>query len=613
MGETTSTRRMNWDLTSYFPEFNGPEMVWFKEALQKDIALLQKTLATLVPLGEDNQAEWESVFTASEDIFARLWHLESYIGCLTAVDPGNEAYQQEAGAVTQIAADFEKVKAELQRTLKEVSDAVFTSFVHREALVDARHYLRRMRSAGRYMMEADKEAMAADFGVDGIKAWGRLYDTVKAKLEFEMVYPDGRQACFSLFDGPSAAEMRDSRVRHANYEGKCAAWQSIENVAAAALNAIVGSRLTLNKHRGVPHILDTNIFQMSISQKTLDALFEAIYSELDIGRRIVRLKARIFGQERIPWYEMSSPPPFPAPEPISWERGRLMVKDAFARAYPALGDFFQQMIDRNWIEWEHGGGLCTNSLVTNESRVMLSFHHRMDDVRRLAHEAGHAFHNYVMRDLRPYAQDYPMTLAECASTFAQMILVDGALEAPEINDIMKARLLEMELSNSILYLIEDPICFEFEKAVYEQRQKSELSVSQLTDMIVEIQRRILGDVLIEGGEFPYLWIRRGHFYLTDRSFANYPYVFGYLISRGLFAMFKEEGQAFLPRYEEFLRLTGRDTCENGTRRSIGRDLESPNFWVEAIRSMEEPLKRLEALLPKVLPTSEPKEQLWAFN
>ncbi len=302
-------------------------------------------------------------------------------------------------------------------------------------------------------------------------------------------------------------------------------------------------RLTLNKHRGIGHILVANRFQMAVSQKTRDALFEAIDSEIDLSRQIVRLKARMFGKDQIPWYEMSSPPPFPDAEPISWERGKSIVQNSFARAYPALGDFFEQMVDRNWIEWEHGGGLCTNSLVTNESRIMLSFHNEIDDVRRLAHEAGHAFHNYVMRNLRPFAQDYPMTLAECASTFAQMILVEGALDAPDMSDVMKARLLDMELSNSIIYLIEDPICFEFEKAVYEERQKGELSSNQLTGMIVEIQRRILGDVLAEDGEFPYLWVRRGHFYLTDRTFANYPYTFGYLISRGLFAMFLAEGQA----------------------------------------------------------------------
>ncbi|MCH8290634.1 hypothetical protein IH992_06005 [Candidatus Poribacteria bacterium] len=190
MQETTSTRTMNWDLTSYFEEFNGPQMVQFKEALQNDIAQLQKTIVALAPLGEDNQAEWESVFTTSEDVFARLWHLNSYIGCLVSVDSQNGVYQKEAGAAAQITAEFEKVFAELRRTLKEVEDSLFDTFVGRKAFADAHYYLSRMRRAGQNLMTSDKEALAADLAVDGIKAWGRLYDTVTENLEFEVVYPD---------------------------------------------------------------------------------------------------------------------------------------------------------------------------------------------------------------------------------------------------------------------------------------------------------------------------------------------------------------------------------------------------------------------------------------
>ena len=242
--EETLTGTMNWDLTSYFPEFNGPEMVQFKETLQKDITELQDTAAVLAPLEAGNLTAWESIFIHSEDIFARLWHFDSYVGCLTAADARNEAYQKEAGAVAQISAEFEKVKAELQRTLKETSAGVFESFVSREAFADVRCYLNRMRRAGQHMMAVDKETLAADLRIDGIQAWGRLYRTVRAKLEFEMVYPNRHKKHFSLFDGPSTAEMLDPRVRRANYEGKCAAWQSIEDVAASALNAIAGARLT---------------------------------------------------------------------------------------------------------------------------------------------------------------------------------------------------------------------------------------------------------------------------------------------------------------------------------------------------------------------------------
>jgi len=148
-----------------------------------------------------------------------------------------------------------------------------------------------------------------------------------------------------------------------------------------------------------------------------------------------------------------------------------------------------------------------------------------------------------------------------------------------------------------------PVRYEFEKAFYEERKRGNLSVSRLKELMVKTQRRIFGDVLAEGGEDPYFWASKLHFYITGLTFYNFPYTFGYLLSRGLYAMFKGQGRNFLPKYEEFLRLAGRDTAENVVKRTVGRDLEKSDFWIEAIQSLEEPLARLEALLPKVLPSN----------
>ena len=120
--------------------------------------------------------------------------------------------------------------------------------------------------------------------------------------------------------------------------------------------------------------------------------------------------------------------------------------------------------------------------------------------------------------------------------------------------------------------------------------------------MVETQRRVLGDVLEAGGEDPYFWASKLHFYVTGITFYNFPYTFGYLLSRALIAMFKKEGAGFLPKYEEFLRRAGSDTAENVVKRTVGSDIEKTEFWSEAIRSLEEPLQRLQTLLPKVLTT-----------
>ena len=231
----------------------------------------------------------------------------------------------------------------------------------------------------------------------------------------------------------------------------------------------------------------------------------------------------------------------------------------------------------------------------------MTYNESLGDVLTLAHESGHAFHGHLMRDVRPYGRIYPMTLAETASTFAEQVLMAGLLDDPSVSAAQKALMLDIQVGHGAIYLLDIPVRYEFEKAFYEERAGGELSVSRLKELMVQTQRRIFGDVLEPGREDPYFWASKLHFYITGLTFYNFPYTFGFLLSRGLYAMFKQEGAGFLRKYEEFLRLAGSDTAENVVQRTVNRDLEDPQFWREAIQSLEEPLKHLEDLLRKVLP------------
>ncbi|MSS72863.1 MAG: hypothetical protein EXS64_15425 [Candidatus Latescibacteria bacterium] len=596
---------MNWDLTPFFPAFDGPEMRQFKETLRKDIEALHEKAAALPPLDPEHQAGWEAVFLTYEEILLRYGHLSSYVGCLSAVDARNEAYLKEKGQMVRMGAEVAKLEVELFRAIKETPEDLFSAFVDRPAFDDAQYLLRRLRQEARQTMTPEKEGLAADLDVDGLNAWGRIYNTVSGKLEFDMTHPDGRRERLPMSQRRSLMEDPDRRVRRAAFDGGNAAWETVEDVAAASLNAISGARLTLNRHRGIGHFLDVALFQSSITRRTLDAMFEAIFSELDLPRRILRLKARVMGTGGVAWYDLGAPLPLPDQERLPWETGKALVQASFTQAYPALADFLRTMYDRNWIEWEpragkRPGGFCTGSRLIGESRIFMTYNRTMGDVNTLAHEAGHAFHNHVKRDLRYYAQYCPMTLAESASTFGEMILTEGILADPAVSDAQKARILDMETGHSVIYLMDIPVRYEFEKALYEERAKGEISVSRLKELMAGAQRRIFGDVLDQGSEDPYFWASKLHFYITGVTFYNFPYTFGFLLSRGLFAAFRKEGPDFLPRYEAFLRLAGADTPENIARRTLGQDLESPAFWVGAIRSLEGPLNRLEALLPKIM-------------
>jgi len=596
---------MTWDLTSYFAQFNGAEMVQFKTAIRADVAALQQSAAVLPTLTAQSANGWEDILLRNEDLSRRMSHLGSYIGCLASSDARNEAYQKEEAELSRTRAELAKVRIELLRACKSADDKIFAAFCARPALAGAHNYLNRLREEARRAMTSEKEILATDLGIDGIQAWGRLYDTVSAKLEFAMDYPDGKRARLPMSQRRSLMDDPDRRVRQAAFAGGNAAWQSVEDTAAAALNAIAGTRLTLNRHRSVDHFLDIALFQAAIGRKTLDAMFEALMANLEIPRRILQLKAKSMARQQVAWFDLGAPLDLPDHGKLSWDKAQATVAQSFSRAYPALGRFFtEQVIGKNWVDWEprpgkRPGGFCTSSMLSKESRIFMTYNESLGDVLTLAHESGHAYHGAMMRDIRPYARAYPMTLAETASTFGENVLMNGILYDPTVSDSDKARILDIEVGHGAVYLLDIPVRYEFEKSFYEERANGPLSVSRLKALMVQTQRQVLGDVLETGGEDPYFWASKLHFYITGITFYNFPYTFGYLLSRGLYAMFKNQGDRFLPKYEEFLRRAGSDTAENVVRQTVGRDIEKTEFWSEAIHSLEEPLSQLQALLPKL--------------
>ncbi len=590
---------MDWDLGSYFPAYDGPEMRRFKVDLQADLVALQSEALSTAALNSENMEAWERIVLSFEHAVTRLKHLGSYVSCITSADANNEAFASEESALSLLDARMSKVQVELQRGFRSPSDEIFETFTSRPSLRDARYRLSRIREQSRHIMSTDKEHLASDLGVDGIDAWGRLYDRVSGKLTFEMEYPDGRREQVPMSQRRALMEHPDRRVRRAAFEGGNQAWASVETVPASALNAIGGTRLTLNRHRGMDHYLDRALFQAAISRETLDAMFEAIFAEVGIARNILMYKAQLMGGSTLGWYDLSAPLTVEDEDELSWPDARALVHRAFAAGYPALADYTAMAYDKKWIDWsprpgKRPGAFCTGSPLTKESRVYMTYNDNMGDALTLAHELGHAFHGHLMRTERTLNRAYPMTLAESASTFGEMLLMRGLFEEPGIHPETKASLLNMEASHAAVYLLDIPVRFEFEKTFHEERADGEVAAGRLKELMVDTQRRVLGEVLDPASADPYFWASKLHFYITDTTFYNFPYTFGYLLSRGLFAQYENEGPDFLPRYEQYLKLTGSDSAENVVRRSTGLELTEPGFWSDAIRGLEGVLDQLKA-------------------
>ena len=228
-------------------------------------------------------------------------------------------------------------------------------------------------------------------------------------------------------------------------------------------------------------------------------------------------------------------------------------------------------------------------------RVFMTHNQTIHDVLTLAHEVGHAWHSHVLRRHRPLAANYPMTLAETASNFGEMILLDGLARDPSTSPALEAYLLDQQMSRAHAYLVNIPMRYEFERRFYTARSAGEVSTPGLREIMSAAQRDWYGKALAPDGLDPMFWASKMHFFISSLGFYNFPYVFGYLLSIGLFARFKSEGAAFLPSYEQFLAKTGGADCETVVRETLGADITKPEFWAAAIRSLEPDLVAYEKL------------------
>lgn len=598
---TDNTKGVQWDLTSYFPAFDGPEMRAFKKKLAADIAALQKRAAKLAPLSAKTAGDWEKVILAAENAGTRLGHIFSYVGCLESAHADREEYAAESARLDALGAEYSKFAVDLLRAFKDAPEKVFAAFVKRGKLKDIAYSLKRTREQARRTMTPAEEKLAAELSVDGFQSWERLYNKVSSKLQFDMEWPDGRKERLPISRWRALMSDADRKVGRAAFEGGNKAWATIEDPCAAALNALAGTRAVLNRRRGVKHFLDQSLFRAGIRRSTLDAMYAAVNRNLEPVRDILRVKAAAMGRKSIAFYEREAPLPLKDAKTYTWAEGSAKVQDAFTRVYPALGAFYGDFLAKRRLESEARGGkrpgaFCTGSHLIGEGRVYMTFNGTLGDVNTLAHEMGHAWHGHLMRDMRDWATEYPMTLAETASIFGEHLLAEGIQGDPSVPETQKLLMLDEYLTGAAVTILDITVRFEFEKAFHEERAKGEVSVARLKELMTQAQRRVFGDALEPGGEDPLFWASKLHFYMAGVSFYNYPYTFGFLLAATLFGKFKAEGPAFLPKYEAFLRLSGSDTAEGVARRSLGADIGKPEFWETAIKGLAPLLERYRALL-----------------
>jgi oligoendopeptidase F len=256
------------------------------------------------------------------------------------------------------------------------------------------------------------------------------------------------------------------------------------------------------------------------------------------------------------------------------------IYENFKTFSPDLEALAKRAWDEEWIDFtprqgKRGGAFCSNLHPLKQSRILTNFTGSFGNVITLAHELGHAYHGDQIFKERSFNASYTMPVAETASTFCETIVKNAALKDADKQE--KIFILEQSLKGSTQVIVDILSRFIFEGEVFDKRKETPLNVRMLNEMMIKSQKEVYGDSLDENFLQPYAWLNKPHYYRGGLSFYNFPYAFGLLFAKGIYAEFIKQGAPFVEKVNLLLRKTGQMTVEE-VANLVGIDLTSEDFW-----------------------------------
>lgn len=588
-----------WNLASVYSSFDAPEYTRDKDLLAEHANKLLTQLEQ--PWPQDKTQAGRLILSwihSYEDTADLAENLEAYASAVYTTDTRNSRALNEINTIEALSLPLGKAAVILRNRLSEQAELVQELATKDANLAEYRFFLSDALIRAKYQMSPELEDLANDLARSGGDAWSRLQEAISSTVRAVWDPATGeRKTVIALRD---LAHDPDRSIRERAYKAELSAWASMEIPLAAALNGVKGFAITVDKRRGWQSALDKAAYQSRISRKTLDALIAVMEQSLPLFRRYLKAKARILGIKTCAFYDLFAPVGT-ARRKWSWEESQDFIIEKFSSFDPAMGNFARHAFTFSWIDAEGregkiGGAYCTDFPLAKESRILCNFEGSFDSVTTVAHELGHAWHHEVIKDLPSTLTAYPMTLAETASTFAETIILEGALETATTQE--RLSLLEGSLKDACQIIVDILSRFYFERAVFEKREQGELSPEEFCRLMKEAQVATYGDALDTELLHPYMWAVKSHYYSTGLAFYNFPYAFGQLFALGLYKRSREQGSAFAGTYKEILRLTGRATAEE-VGRAAGFNLEGPEFWQNSITLIADRVTELESLLERM--------------
>jgi oligoendopeptidase F len=598
-----------WDNSAFFSGSDDPEIANTVDSMRAEIDALSthceqfSTLIESAPATSDYPAIVAALETAYDKQVAigrTLGNTSMFIHCCLSVNARDAAASTWLPTLQQLGARLKNATHPMFGYLARADDAVISLLSQSSTLSELSFQLEQLREMSDQLLPVEQEQLLTRMAVTGLHGWGNLYKNLSGTLQCTV----GNEQ-LGLAAAANQLSNADRTTREQAWRGINTAWTDSEQSAAAILNNINGWRIeeaTQRAHTRKLHYLDKSCHSSRISRKTLDAMMAATHSSRSIPQRAMAAMAKLHGIDQLEPWDLMAPAPIQSSGAIDFSDAINTISQSFAQFSAPMGEFVIEMAERGWIDSEQTdnrstGAYCGAFAEPRQPRIFITYNGTLTNVITLAHELGHAWHNRVMEDIPEAKIQYPMTLAETASIFAETLVRDSLLDNAK-DDQQRLEIMWSEAETAAALMLNIPARFEFEQRLVETRQDNFVTADAMKNMMRESWKLWYEDSLTEYDEM--FWASKLHFSISGFGFYNYPYLFGYLFSLGIYAQKDAQGntakdRSFEEKYLDILRDTGSMTAEDLVQKHLGQDITTEQFWLDSIGIVERSVQQFEKL------------------
>jgi oligoendopeptidase F len=584
-----------WNLADLYPAMDAPAYVAdLAEAARACKAFAETYAGKLAglldaPNGGLVLAEALSRYEALEDLLGRIMSYAGLVYSGDTTDPTRAKFYGDAQEkVTAASSDLLFFTLELNR----IDDARLEAAMAEARLAHYRPWLTDVRAEKPYQLGDDLERLFHEKSTTGRSAWNRLFDEAIAALRFKV---DGKELTLE----PILNLMQDPHEETRRQAADAIAETLKANLRTFTLitNTLAKDKEISDRWRGFADVADSRHLSNRVERPVVEALVAAVEAAYPrLSHRYYRLKARWFGKDQLAHWDRNAPLPDVPNKLYSWAEARDIVLGAYGAFSPRMATIAKRFFDERWIDapvrlGKAPGAFAHPTVPSAHPYVLLNYQGKPRDVMTLAHELGHGVHQVLAAPNGPLMAPTPLTLAETASVFGEMLTFKKLLGETTDKKQRKA-MLAAKVEDMINTVVRQIAFYSFERKVHIERRNGELTSEQLCSIWLEVQRESLGPAIDLRPGYEVFWTYIPHF--IHSPFYVYAYAFGDCLVNSLYAVYERSNAGFAERYLEMLAAGG-TKHHSELLAPFGLDARDPKFWQGGLGVIERMIGELEAL------------------